>query len=70
MKTVYFICAFISIANLAFAQDTISKQDVRVDTVVVEKVRVDTVYLPLREEVQPQEQVSKDAPPEPETKNK
>ena len=70
MKTVYFICAIISIANLAFAQDTISKQDVRVDTVVVEKVRVDTVYLPLREEVQPQEQVAKDAPPEPDTKNK
>jgi len=70
MKTIYFICAFISIANLTFAQDTIPKQDVRVDTVVVEKVRVDTVYLPLKEEVQPQEQVSKDVPPEPETKNK
>lgn len=54
MKIILFLLVIFFIANTTIAQDTIPNQEVRVDTVIVEKHRVDTVYLPLKEEAQPQ----------------
>lgn len=56
MKTVFLVSAFMFIACAVFAQDTIPIKKAKVDTVIVEKVRVDTVYLPVKQEIQPQEQ--------------
>lgn len=70
MKIIFSVCAFVFIANASFTQDTIPNLEVRTDTVVVEKVRIDTVYLPLKEEAQPQTQVQETKETAPKEKKK
>jgi hypothetical protein len=70
MKTFCLFIGSLLISFAGFAQDSIPGQPVRIDTVVVEKVRVDTVFVetPAASE-QPQEQVTKETPPNIESRN-
>lgn len=63
-KTFLILFSIVIINSVAYAQDTIRGQVIRVDTVKIEKVRVDTDYLPVQNQAQVQAQVQAQQPPQ------